>query len=129
MFKAKIETVRIKFREKVGPELMPYVDSGFSRKIRNHSAMVQKRLNGKLDNLSKRQDGTLRNDSQSIVVIVECGVRPKSVYDVLSLGPKSPVRQKFNEMHFVADVDKIKGKLRKNNTEVEKFCAIEASDK
>ena len=54
---------------------------------------------------------------------------PKFVFDILSLGPKHPVRDNINEVHFLADVDKLVRELRKNNTEVEKLCEIEASAK
>ena len=56
MFKVKLETNRSKFREKVRPELIPSVVSSKRREMRNHYAMVQSRLNGKLDKLSERQD-------------------------------------------------------------------------
>ena len=46
---------------------------------------------------------------------------------ILSLVPKHPVRDKFNEVHFLADVDKLLRELRENKTEDEKLCEIEAS--
>ena len=97
--------------------------------MRNHSAIVQNRLNGKIDKLSERQDRPLRNGSHSNVVIMVCREFPKFVLDILSLGPKHPVRGKFNEVHFLADVDKLVRELRENNTEGEKLCEIEASAK
>ena len=54
---------------------------------------------------------------------------PMFVLDILSLGPKHHVRDKFNEVHFLADVDKLVRELRENNTEGEKLCDIEASAK
>ena len=54
---------------------------------------------------------------------------PKFILDIVSLGPKHPVRDKFNEVHFLADVDKLVRELRENNTEGDKFCEIEASAK
>ena len=53
----------------------------------------------------------------------------KFVHDILLLGPKDPVREKFNEVHFLAEVDKLVRELRENNTEREKLCEIEASAK
>ena len=61
MFKKEFETHRSKFNEKVRPELMQSVVSGIRREMRNHFAMVQHRLNGKVDKLSERQDRPLRN--------------------------------------------------------------------
>ena len=49
--------------------------------------------------------------------------------DILSLGPKHPVRHKFNEVHILADVDKLVRELRENNTEGRKLCEIVASAK
>ena len=129
VFKEKLETDRSNFRENVKPELMPSVVSCIKLEMRNHSAMVQSRLNGKLDNLSERQDRPLRNGSRSDVVIMDGRELPTFVLDFSSLGPKQPVKDKFNEVHFLADVDKLVRELRENNTEVEKLCEIEASAK
>ena len=49
------------------------------------------------------------------------------VLDIPSLGHKHPVGDKFNEVHFLADVDKLVRELRENNTEGEKLSEIEAS--
>ena len=54
---------------------------------------------------------------------------PKFVIDILSLGTKHPVRDNINEVHFLADVDKLVRELRENNTEVEKLCEFKASAK
>ena len=45
----KLETDRSNFRENVKPELVPSVVSCIKLEMWNHSAMVQNRLNGKLD--------------------------------------------------------------------------------
>ena len=101
VFKEKLKTDRSKFREKVRPELMPSVVSSIRREMRNHSAMVQNRLNKKLDKLSERQERPLRNSSHSNVVIMDDSELPKFVLDILSLGPRHPVRDKFNEVTFL----------------------------
>ena len=41
--------------------------------------------------------------------------------DVLSLGPKHPVRDKFSEADFLADVERLVRELKKNNTDGEKI--------
>ena len=46
----------------------------------------------------------------------------KFVLDVLTLRPKHPVRDRYNEMHFPADVDKLVRELREQRTAGEKFC-------
>ena len=53
----------------------------------------------------------------------------KILLDILSLGPKHPVRDKFNEVHFLAGVNKHVGELNENKSEVEKLCEFEASAK
>ena len=129
VFKERLETDRSNFRENVRPELMPSVVGSIRREMTNHSAMVKNRLNGKLDKLSERKDKPLRNGSHSDVVIMDGRELPKFVLDILSLGPKHPVRDKFNEVHFLADVDKLVRELRQNNTEREKLFEIGASAK
>ena len=52
---------------------------------------------------------------------------PTFVHDILLFGPKNPVRDKFYEVHFLADVDKIVRDLREDKREGEKLCEIEAS--
>ena len=129
VFKEKQATDRSKFRQNVRPELMPSNLCRFRRDMRNHSAMVQNKLNEKLDKLSERQDRPLRNDSHSNVLIMDGLELPKFVLDVLSLRPEHPVRDKFNEVHFLADVDKHVRELPDNKTDGEKLCVIEASTK
>ena len=124
VFKEKLETDRSNFWETVRPELMPSVVGSIRREMKNHSAMVQNRLNEKIDKLSERQDRPLRNGSHSNVVIMDGRELPKFVLDILSLGPKHPVREKFNEVHFLADVDKLVRELRANNTEGRSFVKL-----
>ena len=51
------------------------------------------------------------------------------VREVLSFGPKHPVRDKFNEIHFLADIDSFLPELKLNRIPGEKFCEIEAAAK
>ena len=129
VFKENLETDRSNFRENVRPELMPSVVGSIRREMRNHSEMFQNRLNGKLDKLSERQDRPLRNGSHSNNVIMYGRELLKFVLDILSMGPKHPVRDKLNEVHFLADVDKLVCELREKNTDGEKLCENDASTK
>ena len=97
--------------------------------MRDHSELISKRLNDKLAKLSEKQDRPLRNGSYNNVVTLDGVELPKFVLDVLSLGPKHLVRDKFNEVHFLADVDRLDRELRENNTQGEKLCEIESSAK
>ena len=51
------------------------------------------------------------------------------VQSKLFLSPKHPVMDNFNEVHFLADVDRFVRELRENNTDSEKLCEIESSAK
>ena len=64
----------------------------------------------------------MRNVSHNNVVTLDGVELPKFVLDVLSLGPKHPVRKKFNEVNFFADADILVGELRENNTNGENLC-------
>ena len=52
---------------------------------------------------------------------------PKFVLDVLSLGPKHPVRDKIKEVFLFADLDRLVLELREHKTVVEKSCEKESS--
>ena len=56
---------------------------------------------------------------------------PNFVLDVLSLGPKHLLRDKFNEVQFLADVDMfvLEIELRETKTVGEKLGEIETSSK
>ena len=54
---------------------------------------------------------------------------PKFVRNVLSLGSKHPIRENFNEMHFLPDVDRLIFELRRNNTEDEGLCEKKSAAK
>ena len=86
---------------------MQSFDSSIRHEMSKRSALVQIRLNRKLDKLSERQERPLRNDSHSTIVIMNGGELPKFVLDILLLGPKHPMRDKSFEVHFIADVDKL----------------------
>ena len=60
------------------------------------------------------------------------GELPKFVLDSLSLGPEHHLGDKFNEVHYPADVDKFLRELRQNKqnkVEGEKRCEIEECKK
>ena len=95
----------------------------------DHSKLISKRLKDKLAKLSERQNRPLRNGSHNNVVTLDGVELPKCVLDVLLLGQKHPIRDKFNEVRFLADVDGLVRELRENNTDGEKLCELELSAK
>ena len=45
------------------------------------------------------------------------------------MGPKHPVRDKLNAIHFLADIDSFFSELKKHDVLGEKLCEIEAAAK
>ena len=54
---------------------------------------------------------------------------PGWVYEKLSMGPKHPIRDKFDETHFLADIDNFLSHLKNQKTSGETLCEIEAAVK
>ena len=67
-------------------------------------------------------------DEKSVRVL-NAVILPLWVREVLSFGPKHPVRDKFNEIHFLADNDSFLFELKLNKIPGEKLCEIEAAAK
>ena len=64
------------------------------------------------------------------VRILDKVILPLWVREVLNVGPKHPVRDKFNEIHFLADIDSfLSSELKLNRIPGEKLCEIEAAAK
>ena len=83
----------------------------------------------KLEKLSHRQDKPLRETNKIAVKTLDGIELPVFVNEMLSYGPKHPVRDKFNEIHLLADVDKQVRSLRENGTSGEKLCEIDSTAK
>ena len=56
-------------------------------------------------------------------------ILPLWLREVLSFGPKQPIPEKFNEIHFPADIDSFLSELKSNRLPGEKLCEIEAAAK
>ena len=54
---------------------------------------------------------------------------PGWVHEVLSMGPRHPIRDKFNETHLLADIDIFLSHLKNQKTFGETLCKIEAAAK
>ena len=83
----------------------------------------------KFKKLSERQDKPLKNLDERSVSVLDEAILPLWVREVLSVGPKHPVRDKFNEIHFPADIDSFLSELKLNRVPGEKLCEIEAAAK
>ena len=74
------------------------------------------------------QRKTLRKSDTSIKTFDDIKL-PIFVEEFLSYGPKHPIKDKLNELHFLANVDKLVRNLRANELEGEKLCEKEVSAK
>ena len=77
----------------------------------------------KLENFLKSQDRPLKNLSERSVRILDEVVLPLWVREVLSFGPKHPVRDKIYDIHFFADLDSFVSELNLNRLPEEKKTA------
>ena len=76
--------------------------------------------------LSERQDRPLGKQGEGSVRAVVDIELPNWVQQVLALGPKPPVRDKFNETHSLTDIDIFLWDLKNRKNPEETFCEIEA---
>ena len=83
----------------------------------------------KLEKLSQRHDKPLGGRNEQSVKVLDNIELPEWVYEMLSIGPKHPIRDKFNETHFLADIDIFLSQLKNQNTSGETLCEIEAAAK
>ena len=67
-------------------------------------------------------------DERSVRILDEL-ILPLWVREVLSFGPKHPVREKFNEINFLANIDSFLSELNLNRIPGEKLHEIEAAAK
>ena len=54
---------------------------------------------------------------------------PGWVHEVLSMGPKYPIREKFNETQFLADIDIFLSQMKNQKLFGETLCKIQAAAK
>ena len=109
--------------------LLPSVIFVLRKPVRNHVFSSERRLQGKLAKLSERQDKPLRASNEKTVAVLDDMVLPGLVRDLLAFGPKHPIRDKFKESHFLADIDSLIINLRENNVPGRKLFEIEAAAK
>ena len=95
--------------------------------MRCHSECVGRRHNDKLEMLYESQDRSLLNGFQNNVFTMYGLELTKIVVHVLSIVPKHPIREKFNGVHFLADVDRLVHEGEK--TDCERLCKKELSAK
>ena len=89
----------------------------------------EQRLQGKIAKFSEKQDKPLRSSNEKTVVVLDNTILPGFVKDLLAFEPKHPIRDKFKELHFLADIDSVIMNLRENNIPSKKLFEIEAAAK
>ena len=87
--------------EKFWPSVMKYLSLRGQRQTTTVTETHQK----KLMKLSERQDRPLGKQGEGLVRLLDDVELSNWVQQVLALGPKHPVSDKFNEKHFLADID------------------------
>ena len=98
-------------------------------RTRNHVVSFDQRLQVKLAQLSERQHKQLRSSNEKTVEVLVNSILPGFVKDLFVFDPKNPIRDKFKELHFLADIDSLIRNLRENSVPGEKLFEIEAAAK
>ena len=119
------ELVRRGIDEKWWPSVIFYLNRQARCSVNN----LISRHKRKLKKLSGRQDRPLKNLDERADRILDEVILPLWVREVLSFGPKHPVRDKFKEIHFLADIDSFLSEMKLNRIPGEKLCEIEAAAK
>ena len=109
--------------------LLPSVIFVLRNRVRNHVINSERRLQGKLAKLSEGQEKPLRASDEKTVAFLDNIILPGFVMDLLAFGQKHPIRDKFKELHFLADIDSLIRDLRQNNVPGGKLFEIEAAAK
>ena len=102
----RLDAARDTVRERCPSCLLPSVILFVRRQCRITTAETNKRHQHKLHELSAKQEKPLRHIQNTVKVM--CDVQPPQfVLDLLSFGPKHPVRDEFDEMNCLADMDSL----------------------
>ena len=88
------------------------------RDTRAERLTIHDRHNKKLVGLAAEQEKPLRSVGNTVKIFGDLKP-PKYVIDLLSLGPKHPVLDQFNEMHFLADIDKVLARMKNYDSNID----------
>ena len=83
----------------------------------------------KIEKLADRQNRTLGKLHRKAVKVQDDLKMSGWVNELLSMGPKHSVRDKFNEVHFLADINNFMSEMKKHDALGGKLCEIEAAAK
>ena len=125
----KLERARGAVQRGVDEEFWPSVMKYLSLWGQRQTTTVKETHQKKLMKLSERQDRPLgKQDEGSVRALDDVELR-NWVQQVLAIGSKHPVRDKFNETHFLADIDIFLSGLKNRLVPGEAVCEIEAMAK
>ena len=123
----KLERARGAVQRGVDEKFWPSVIKYLSLRGQRQTSTVKEAHQKNLMKLSERQDRPLGKQGEGLVRGALDDVKlPNWVQQVLALGPKHPVRDKFNETHFLADIDIFLSDLKNRKVPGEALCEIEA---
>ena len=122
----KLERARGAVQRGVDEKFWPSVMKYLSLRGQRETTTVKETHQKKLIKLSERQDRPLRKQGEGSVRALDDVELPNWVPELLALGPKQPVRDKFNETHFLDDNDIFLSDLKNRKFPGEALCEIEA---
>ena len=120
----KLERARGAVQRGVDEKFWPSVIKYLSLRGQRQTATVKETHQKKLVKLSERQDRP--QGKQGSVRALDVVELLNWVQQVLALGPKHPFRDKFNETHFLADIDIFLLDFKNRKVPGEALCEIEA---
>ena len=122
----KLERARGAVQMGVDEKFWPWVIKYLSFSGQRQTTTVKETHQKKLTKLSERQDLPLWKQGKGSVRTLLDNELPNWVQQVLALGPKHPVRDKFNETHFLADIDIFLSDLKNCRLTGEALCEVGA---
>ena len=108
--------------EKFWPSVIKYLSLSGQRQ----TTKVEETHQNRLMKLSQRQDRPLVKQGEGSVRALDDVELPNWVEQGLALEPKHPLRDKFNETHFLADIDTFLSDLKNRKVPGEAYCEIDA---
>ena len=107
-------------------KLLSSVDFNIRLSIRKVRLEHKLRLDAKLKKLSVRQARPLKEQNIDSTRRLDRIALPHIVEDLLFYGPKHPIRDKFNEVNFLAVIDKLICTLGENATDLRNCLKLKA---
>ena len=103
-FDGKIKEVRLEVKRNVPETLWDSVMFHLRIRLKNNHCETHKRQANKIATLADRQEKPLSKIGNTIKIVDELEI-PEVIKNYLALGPKHPVKDDFDELQFLADID------------------------